>query len=110
MASPVFSTKFLSVQGLNGSSPTIIVPPGHTYIVKQLSSYGSSSAVDINVFFVDLTSGAATWRHNIPGGTSNWGGDYGARVFEEGDSFGFNVAAAPIDTADVYAAGYDLTN
>lgn len=110
MASPVYSTQFISQQGVNGSSSTVTVPAGHTYIVKQVGAYGSSTIVAIDCFLVDGSSGAAVWHGKVDGGTNGWNGFYGAFVFEEGDSFHMNIEAAPADSADCFCSGYDLTN
>lgn len=104
----VYSARFIAQQGLNGSTPSVVVPAGHTYIVKQVGGYGNSTAVKIDIFLTDDVSGAALWHAGIDGGTNGWEGDFGSWVFTPGQSFHMNVNAAPIDSADVYAGGYDL--
>lgn len=104
----VYSVRFIVQRGLNGTGAVVTVPAGHTYVVKQLSAYAASTATTVEVYFRDNASSTTLWRHEVPGGTANWGGDYGARVFEAGDSMVFVVDAAPIDAADVFASGYDL--
>lgn len=74
-----------------------------------MTAYGASTAVDINVFLHDYASGAALWRHNIPGGSANWGDFEGRLVFQGGDAFQLLVDAAPIDSADISVSGYDLS-
>lgn len=81
---------------------------GHRYVIKQLTCYGSSTVEGIRAFFMNADSGAALWACDIPNGQSAWFGFYGALVFLPGSSFKFHVAADVLDSADVYAGGYDL--
>jgi hypothetical protein len=110
MATQVYSTRFISEAGLNGSSVPVVVPPGHTYVVKQLTMYSAPLLGIVSAFFEDGVSGGALFasRFNIDAG--GWVGFAGALTFLEGQSFHFNVHAAPTEGADVYAGGYDLIN
>lgn len=104
----IYSTRFLVQKGLNGYSAVVTVPADHVYVVREVTAYGSSTAVAIDVFLHDYATGAALWRHDIPGGTANWGDFEGRLVFPAGEAFQVYVDAAPIDSADVSVSGYDL--
>lgn len=110
MASRIFSRPFYVKQGLSGTGPSIIVPAGHVYVVKQVTMYASPLAVT-TVFFEHEPSGAALFstRFNIDAGGSTF--FYGAIAFEAGEGFHFQVNSDPLgEAADVYAGGYDLVN
>lgn len=109
MALPVYSTRFLVVQGLNGVTATITVPTGHTYVVKQLTFYANPTLVTVRAFFRDLVSGATLFSAGTPAGTPAWYGFYGAIVFPAGATFRWEASGGPVDGADLSASGYDLT-
>lgn len=108
MARNVYSAVFIAQAGVNGDSSTVVVPSGHVYIVKQVGGYGNSTVAKIDIFLMDGVSGAALWHGGIAGATNGWLGWYGSFVFPEGANFKMSVGAAPLDSADVYAGGYDL--
>jgi hypothetical protein len=107
---PVYSTQFISYQGLNGVGPTVYVPVGHTYVVKQLTWYSNPLLGPTRGYFRDLGSGAALFSAGTPDGQPAWYGFYGALVFEEGASFRWETSALLTDGVDVSASGYDLDN
>lgn len=109
MATPIFSKRFLAHQGLTGTGPSVIVPAGHVYIVKQITIYILPSFGPLKVYFQDDASGAALFTGQQSIGNPEWFGFYGALVFEAGDGFHFQVDAFPGDGGDVYAGGYDLS-
>jgi len=109
MARPVFSRQFISVQGLQGNSPTIVVPPDHVYVVKQLTMYTNPLLAPARGFFRDLGSGAALFSAGTTGANPGWFGFYGALVFEPGMSFRWEANITLTDAIDVSASGYDLT-
>lgn len=108
MASQIFSTRFYAEQGATGTRPSIIVPSGHVYIVKQVTIYLDPTVGPVRAFFQDDGSGAALFTGQQSLGNPEWFGFYGAIVFEAGQGFHFQVSALPTDGADVYAGGYDL--
>jgi len=109
MAQPVFSKQFLSQQGLSGNGPTITVPPGHVYIVKQLTVYGNTIFGAWSGIFQDVVSGAALFSGGHANLSAAWFGLYGALVFEEGGQFRWQAFTTGTDSIDVSASGYDLT-
>jgi len=109
MARNVYSAVFIAEAGINGDTADVIVPSGHVYVVKQVGGYGNSTVAKIDIFLVDHVTGAALWHGGIAGATNGWLGYYGAWVFPEGAGFHMSVGAAPLDSGDVYAGGYDLT-
>jgi hypothetical protein len=108
MARQLYSTRFLAVQGLAGTGASVTVPPGHVYIVKQLTLYSNPLLGQVHAFFEDDTSGAALFSGGWNPGTPEWFGFYGALVFLPGQGFHFQVDVTVGDAADVYAGGYDL--
>jgi hypothetical protein len=107
---PVFSKRFISQKGLSGVTPLVLVPPGHTYVVKQLTIYANPN-FPLTAFFEDHAAGdLAAYGVAFTGGAAGWYGFYGALVFEQGASFRWAVNAGLGDGADVTASGYDLTN
>jgi hypothetical protein len=107
---PVYSTRFQAYQGLNGNGPTITVPAGHTYVVKQLTCYMDPSLGVIRAFFRDLLSGATEFSCATTLLAPEWFGFFGTIVFEEGQDFRWEVSATLTDGADVSIHGFDLTN
>lgn len=109
MAAPIFSRHWIVYQGLNGIGPTVTVPTGRTYIVKQLTFYSNPALGVSRGFFRDLDSGATLFAAAANTGTPSWFGFYGALVFEAGRSFRWETTATLTDGVDVYAGGYDLS-
>jgi hypothetical protein len=109
MASSVYSRRFQSHQGLQGTGPSTLVPAGHVYVVKQVTFYCSALLGQVHMFLQDDASGAALFAAAVNPGTPEWFGFYGAIVFEPGDAFHFQIDVTLSDSADAYAGGYDLT-
>jgi hypothetical protein len=105
----LYSQRFYAHQGLSGTGPSITVPAGHVYVVRQITMYMSPSVGITRAFFQDGASGAALFAAAATVEHPEWFGFYGALVFDEGSTFHFQVDAFPTDAADVYAGGYDLT-
>lgn len=109
MALP-FSVPFIKVQGLTGSSPTVVVPSGHVYVVKQLTLYANPTLAPARGFFRDLGSGATLFSAGTQAGTPGWFGFFGSLTFVAGESFRWEAGVTLGDAVDVYAGGYDLTS
>lgn len=109
MSRAIYSSRFLSQQGLAGTGPSITVPPGYVYIVKQITFYSDPTFGQVHAFFQDDSSGAALFSAGWNPGTPEWFGFYGQLVFEPGDAFHFQVGVLVGDAVDVYAGGYILT-
>lgn len=110
MSAPVYSTRFQVIAGLGGTGPSITVPLGHTYVVKQLTAYASPVLGQTNVFFEDDDTGAALFRAGFQITLGGWAGFFGSIVFKEGQGFHFQVDNPSGELADVGAFGYDLLN
>lgn len=108
--SSVFSRRFIAVQGLTGASSVVVVPAGHTYVIKQLTAFGDTAVGGWSADFRCTTSGETRFSAGSNLGAKAWFGLYGALVFEEGDGFQWQAFVQPLDSIDVYAGGYDLTN
>jgi hypothetical protein len=109
MSRPVYSTRFLAQQGLSGTGPSITVPAGHVYVIKQVTFFMSALLGQMHAFLEDDASGAALFAGAVNPGTPEWFGFFGSLTFLPGDGFHFQVDAVPTDAADVYCGGYDLT-
>jgi hypothetical protein len=107
--SQVYSTRFYAAQGLSGTGPSVVVPTGLVYVVKQLTIYVDPTTLPTRVYFQDDDSGAALFTGAQTAGNPEWFGFYGALVFESGQGFHWQVDAGPGDGADVYCGGYVLT-
>lgn len=106
----LYSTRFYAAKGLSGTGPSVTVPAGHVYVVKQITIYVDPTTLPTRVFFEEDATGAALFTGQQTAGNPEWFGFYGAIVFEQGQGFHFQVDAGPLDGADVYAGGYDLTS
>jgi hypothetical protein len=109
----IFSHKWISEQGVNGTSNLVTVPAGHRYIIKQATFYANPLVETIRGYLRDVDRGATLFACAAPvtldaGAQPGWFGFYGALVFGEGESFQWEVHAGIGDGADVYAGGYDL--
>lgn len=106
----VYSRQFISTQGLSGVQ-SVVVPAGHTYVVKFVAVYAAASTGTTTVRFEDATQGNTLLRYDIDIFSNHF---YVANeltaVFEEGHAFGFRVDGGIGDNADVFAAGFDLVN
>jgi hypothetical protein len=109
MATPVYSRRFLSHAGLNGTGSSVVCPPGHVYVVKQITTYASPLLGLTAVFFEDELTGGALFSARFQANSGGWVGFYGAITFEEGEGFHFQVNNSFNEGADLYAGGYDLT-
>lgn len=108
MPRQLYSKRFDIQAGLAGTSPSITVPAGHVYVVKQITFYMNPSLGQARAFFEDDGSGVALFSDGTNIGTPLWAGFYGAMVFEEGEAFHFHTAVTPGDGVDCYVGGYDL--
>jgi len=108
MAAPVYSTRFIAVQGLSGTGGSVTVPSGFVYVVKQITFYMASTFGPMTAFLEDDASGAALFSGKVNPGTPEWFGFFGQLVFESGQAFHMQVDAVPGDSADVYCGGYAL--
>lgn len=108
MARPLFSRRFIAAAGLSGTGPSVTVPAGHVYVVKQVTIYATPLLALTSAFFEDDTTGAALFQGRFTLNAGGWVGFYGALVFEAGQGFHFQVNNALGEQADVYAGGYDL--
>jgi hypothetical protein len=108
LARQLYSRRFLAHSGLSGTGPSVTVPAGHVYVVKQLTGYIDPSFGILRCYFQDGASGAALFSFGQSPGNPEWFGFYGALVFEAGDSFHWQVTGTIGDSADLYAGGYDL--
>jgi hypothetical protein len=108
MAHTVFSKRFITAAGVSGTGPSVTVPAGHVYVVKQVTMYMDPSFGIIRAFFQDDASGAALFSEGTNIGTPLWAGLFGSLVFEPGDAFHFQVNGFLGDSVDCYAGGYDL--
>lgn len=110
MARQLYSVRFLAAQGLSGTGPSVTVPAGHVYVVKQVTMYASPLISVTSVFFEDDSTGAALFASRFNASAGGWAGLYGALVFQAGEGFHFQVDNSAGEPADVYAGGYDLTD
>lgn len=110
MARPVYSVQLLSSQGLNGAGPSVTVPVGFTYVVKQLTFYADPFLGPVRGFFRHVDTGASFFACATNAGVPGWFGFYGALVFEEGETFRWETSAFGTDGADVSAHGYRLAS
>lgn len=110
MSRAVYSARFIAVQGLTGSSSSVVVPTGHVYVVKQLTMYTNPTFAPARGFFVDETSGATLFSAATAAGTPGWFGFFGSLVFDEGQAFHWKASISGTDAIDVGAFGYDLTS
>lgn len=110
MARQVFSKRFITKQGLSGSSSSVTVPLDEVYVIKQLTLYTSPSFGIVRGFFMDDATNAALFSAAAAINAPGWFGFYGALVFEPGTSFHWHVDSTLGDAADVYAGGYALTS
>lgn len=108
MAARLYSTRFISTQGLDGSGADVVVPVGHVYVVKQLTFYTDPVFGSVFGRFKDQTTGATLFACGAPDLAPAWFGFYGTLTFLEGQSFHWEVSASISDAADVGAFGYDL--
>lgn len=108
MATHVFSARFFAAQGLTGTGPSVTVPAGRRYVVKQVTMYATPLLAQTAVFLEDDTSGAALFASRFLIDAGGWVGFFGSVVFEAGDGFHFQVNNTLGEGADVYAGGYDL--
>jgi hypothetical protein len=106
---PIFSKRFLAQAGLTGTGPSVTVPAGRVYIVKQVTIYAAPLLATTAAFFEDDSSGAALFASRFLIDAGGWVGLYGALVFEAGQGFHFQVNNTLGEGADVYAGGYDLS-
>lgn len=104
----LYSKRFYAAQGLSGTGPSIVVPSGRVYVIKQITFYGDPTFGTLRSFLQDDGSGAALFTSQTTPGNPLWSGFYGALVFQEGQGFHFQVDATLGDGCDVYAGGYDL--
>lgn len=114
MATPIYSQRFIAIQGLGGASPIVTVPDGEVWIVKQLTFYSDPTLATVYGRFKDPSVGATLFA--AASGTSSlgtplptWAGFYGAIVFNPGQQLQWETSSSLGDTADVYAGGYVLT-
>lgn len=110
MSRPVYSTQFYAAKGLVGDGSLITVPPGHTYVVKQLTFYSNPTFGVCRGFFKDDDSGADLFSCAATSGAPGWFGFFGTLVFGPGQSFFWHVDRFGSDDADVSAHGFDLTD
>jgi len=108
MAFRLFSRRFIAVQGLQSSTTPVVVPEGHTYVIKQLTTYASPLFAPARSDFRDIDSGATLFATGVSQNAPGWQGFYGALVFEAGQSFQWQAHVEATDAIDVYAGGYDL--
>jgi hypothetical protein len=104
----VYSTRFIVTKGQGGTGPSVTVPAGFVYVVKQVTAYINPIISQTTVFFEDDDTGAALFRANATFPDSGWFGFFGTIVFEEGQGFHFQVDSTTGDVADVSAHGYAL--
>ena len=109
MSHPIYSTRFICLQGVTGNSGTVTVPVGKVYIVKQLTFYSNPLLAPARGFFVDEQSGAALFGAATNAGTPAWFGFYGQLVFEAGQGFHWHAEVSIGDAIDVGAFGYVLS-
>jgi hypothetical protein len=110
MSSSVFSRGFQTIKGLTGTGPSIIVPAGHVYIVKQVTIYSSPILGLLTCFLEDEATGAALIAQDASISSALWFGFYGGLVFPEGGGWHFQVDNSFGEAADVSVSGYDLVN
>lgn len=110
MPTPVFSKRFIVQSGLRGIAGPVVVPLGHTYVVKQLAVFADPTLGDLDAFFHHTLSGAALWWVHAPMMTRTKEALFGSFVFAETEELDFSVSCIIGDGADVYAGGFDLIN
>lgn len=106
----VYSQRFLVQKGLNGAGPSVVVPPGFVYVVKQITMYSSPLLAPVHGFLEDTLTGAALFSGSVSPPDFGWVGFFGQLVFEVGQAFNFQVDSSLGDAMDVYCGGYTLTN
>jgi hypothetical protein len=84
------------------------VPPGHRYVIKQLTAYANPLLGPWSADFRSVSSGETRWAAGGADGQAAWFGFYGSLVFLQGEQFQFHVFVTPTDSVDVYAGGYDF--
>lgn len=109
MATPVYSTRFITTPGVTSVSPTFTVPDDVVLVLKQLTAYCNAGIDVVRVFLEDGPSSAALWSAQFDAEASGWAGFYGAIVFEPGGSFAFTVTSELGTGVDVGAFGYLLS-
>ena len=107
---PVYSRKFIRGTVSQSSPLTVLVPEGHTYVVKHISAYCGGPAFAVRVWFRSPDDGTALWYAEWS--TTERMGKYydGGFVFEQGERFQFELDTEGGDSANVYAGGFDLIN
>lgn len=110
----VYSSRFISQQGVNGDGETVTVPEGHRHLIKQLTFYSNPSLGVVRGFFRDLQTGAtlfgcATGVSALGLPEPGWFGFFGSLVFDELMQYRWETASTLTDAADVGAFGWDLT-
>lgn len=106
MASPVYSSRFISAPGLS-TTRSYTVPAGYIAIIRDLDAYGNITG------FADL------YLHGASGETLYWFHWSalqqeavlwrGRQVIYAGESFDVTVSTGGIDAVDVAVSGYLLT-
>lgn len=111
MSSPVYSKQFFRESGVTGTSSSVVVPEGHVYIVRFVAIYCNAPAGPTTVFFEDDESGGALlWASSDEANPIHVAQDC-RFVFEADQGFHFQVnnTVGFDNSADCFAAGYDLT-
>jgi hypothetical protein len=108
MPRAAYSKRFLCQAGLSGTGPSVIVPAGRVYVIRQATIYSAPLGV-VASFLEDETTGAALFSARFNAEAGGFQGFFGALVFEPGQGFHFQVNATLTDACDVYCGGYDLS-
>ena len=107
MPTRVYSRPFISKQGASAPE-TVVVPAGHVWVVKMITSYANPAFGSITVAFRNFTTGCLHWRHETALLTHHDEQVPLTIAFLQGEEFGFSIGTFVGDSADVFAGGYDL--
>lgn len=102
MTIPVYSTRFIAVQGLVGTQ-AYTVPVGYRAVVKQVNLYnGGGVSVTTAIWHGSAGQAIALWSSSLTASDAFF---TGMQVFDEGESFDITTNGA----WDATVSGYLLT-
>jgi hypothetical protein len=99
---PVYSARFIAVQGLVGTE-TYTVPPGYVAVVRQVNLYnGGGISVTTAIWHGSVGQTLALWASSLTASDAFF---VGAQVFYAGETFDITTNGA----WDATVSGYLLT-
>jgi hypothetical protein len=103
LAQPVYSTRFIARQGLNGTA-TYVVPAGFRAVVRDVDAYCDNSGAG-GTLFLHGSAGQTIWHLSLAAFATTDGMWRGRQVVEQLESFDVTT-----DTrTDVTVSGYLLS-